>query len=684
LRGAIRHVLFGGNMRRFGSFLAFASCCSLPAFATISFVSSPFAGNDSASWSQLGANGTGLGATFNATSVLANPIVGTLAAAGGEVCVVDAASLCSWPDSGTATSGDFQSGDSLVWTNNNGPISLAFNAVFDAGLWIQLNEPGTYTVQIQAFHNLTSLGIGTSVSDGSGDPVFAGIVDSLQEVTRITLSITACGSCLNMGDFAIDRLSLLEPSAGVPEPSSWLLIATGILGIGLLNRKNLKRSTSKMKPAAIAMVVVATIVVPSAFGQDDGPTPIPFGTQLTVLSDPSRDLTAANANSSTASIGLVGPPALPIWTHNFTSNIPGDAAGPYFISMVGSGSPFNRALFPSSVNIVLVPLILNFNYGGATGTITFDPTAADDGCLGAGNTALSLTQASPIFNPIYTFTMNGVVTGTNTTYMDAFNRAQFWSLVSRGGSSFSLGFNVTTAAAQTVNLAAANVNGSNAAVFNLSGTQCGTNAGSTNRHATIGVVNINTLDPSILRGIIASLGLNASQLPFFVIYNSVMSIGPAFVGTGLGSCCVLGFHESFTGSVANPGQTYSISEFEGRLNTVFSGVGDVSVMAHEVGEWMADPSGSNATPRWGNIGQVGTCPTSSTGGQTNLEVGDPLSGVSPPVTAANASIPFTFHMQELAFASWFYSSPSLGSGGKYSSNGTFGGTAKACPPGGTN
>lgn len=107
-------------------------------------------------------------------------------------------------------------------------------------------------------------------------------------------------------------------------------------------------------------------------------------------------------------------------------------------------------------------------------------------------------------------------------------------------------------------------------------------------------------------------------------------------------------------------------------------------MAHEVGEWVADPSGNNPTPRWGNIGQVGTCPTSSSGGQTNLEVGDPLSGNSAPVTATDATIPFTFHMQELTFFNWFYSSPSLGAGAKYSSNGTFSGTAKACPPGGTN
>jgi hypothetical protein len=43
-------------------------------------------------------------------------------------------------------------------------------------------------------------------------------------------------------------------------------------------------------------------------------------------------------------------------------------------------------------------------------------------------------------------------------------------------------------------------------------------------------------------------------------------------------------------------------------------------------------------------------------------------------------------LQELAFFSWYFNAhttPSLGEGGKFSSNGTFGGPSKTCPPGGT-
>jgi hypothetical protein len=172
----------------------------------------------------------------------------------------------------------------------------------------------------------------------------------------------------------------------------------------------------------------------------------------------------------------------------------------------------------------------------------------------------------------------------------------------------------------------------------------------------------------MLQSYISSHGLNASQFPFFLMYNSALSDGAA---NNVNNCCILGYHNA----LGNPGQTYGIAGFEGRNQTVFNGVADIASATHEVNEWTNDPSGSNATPAWGNIGQVSGC-------QSNLEVGDPLSGsLMPNVTMPNG---FTYHLQELAFYSWFYGGTSLGAGGKFSSNGTFGGAAKLCPPGGTN
>ena len=61
--------------------------------------------------------------------------------------------------------------------------------------------------------------------------------------------------------------------------------------------------------------------------------------------------------------------------------------------------------------------------------------------------------------------------------------------------------------------------------------------------------------------------------------------------------------------------------------------------------------------------------------QANLEVGDPLSGTIFPVTSGT----FTYHLQELAFFSWFYrQSPSIGLNGAYSDQDHFKTPAAAC------
>jgi hypothetical protein len=134
----------------------------------------------------------------------------------------------------------------------------------------------------------------------------------------------------------------------------------------------------------------------------------------------------------------------------------------------------------------------------------------------------------------------------------------------------------------------------------------------------------------------------------------------------------------------------------GNLNT--------SVIAHELGEAIFDPTGNNLTPTWGGLGQdYGNCP--SGGGQNNLEVGDPL---SPGYTAVanehlvNPSTPenpstdsnewviagtgsysgVKWYLQELTMFSWFFGGTNLGIPGYYSNNGTFQGDAVLCTSGG--
>jgi hypothetical protein len=86
-------------------------------------------------------------------------------------------------------------------------------------------------------------------------------------------------------------------------------------------------------------------------------------------------------------------------------------------------------------------------------------------------------------------------------------------------------------------------------------------------------------------------------------------------------------------------------------------------MSHEIAEWMDDPAGNNPTPSWGNIGQVSGC-------QANLEVGDPLSGTLNQIYMSSNG--YTYHVQDLAFTSWFYRQKnSTGVNGWYSLFGTF-------------
>lgn len=80
----------------------------------------------------------------------------------------------------------------------------------------------------------------------------------------------------------------------------------------------------------------------------------------------------------------------------------------------------------------------------------------------------------------------------------------------------------------------------------------------------------------------------------------------------LTNCCILGYH----GALGFPTQTYSPVDYD--TTGIFTRTTNVSVLSHEVAEWMDDPLGTNPTPLWGHTGQVNGC-------QGNLENGDPHS-----------------------------------------------------------
>ena len=324
---------------------------------------------------------------------------------------------------------------------------------------------------------------------------------------------------------------------------------------------------------------------------------------------------------------------IPMWNYSVTSPLDGHV---YTGSMVGRSAFFNGAR-TTNVSTFIVPLIVHMPDGGV-----FDPTVTDANCS-PGGTPLNLTQNSPMLVPV-AFTMNGVGVGT-AQYVDAYQRANFWSKVSvTDGHYHTVLSPVTTLAAVTVTVPAGKGATFSTAAFG------GCNP--------IGVMTFSWFDGFVNGTLLPALvaqGVGPTNFPVFLMKDTVMSTGnsPTFPG----GCCILGYHEA-TGF---PTQTFSPVDFD--TTGIFTGTSNVSVFSHEVGEWMDDPLGNNPTPLWGHVGQVGGC-------QSNLENGDPLSGkLFPAVVAPNGK---SYQMQELAFFSWFFrQAPSLGTGGKFSNNGTF-------------
>ncbi len=341
---------------------------------------------------------------------------------------------------------------------------------------------------------------------------------------------------------------------------------------------------------------------------------------------------------------------IPLWSY---STVAQDGKT-YTGTMVGR-SPFAHGHRITTIPTYLVPVIFTFQDSGDV----FDPTVYD-GCAPVNESVITMIKNSPLIGTP-NFTLNGVNVGV-AQYLDAFQRASFWSKV--GGTPYHTTFstNPTVLAAVSVSVPAAH--GQTVSYLQFNGCQ------------DIGLLDYNwwnTEVQTVIMPQLAAEGVGPANFPQF-IFDSVAE----YLNGDVNQCCALGYHDSYSnGGVF---QSYSVNEFD--TSGAFGG--DTSTMSHEIAEWMDDPTGANPTPAWGAEGQVtaGNC-------QNNLEVGDPLSPGYPtpsnPIKVTNTSTGMTYTLQELAFYSWFLGSkPSLGAGGLYSDNGTFKGYAKACPSGGTN
>ena len=383
---------------------------------------------------------------------------------------------------------------------------------------------------------------------------------------------------------------------------------------------------------SLALVGVAALGLATAVNaQQFTLSPVTGSANVDAVITSGQSLVGGGIQSSLQTIGTGLP------TFNYTTVAAQD--GLTYNGVIVGRDPHLRGKIPVTIPAVIIPVRFHFrNAANTADSFVFDPDAPD-GCQ-AGLTTTNLVMGSPILNnapaPIFS---NGTNVGA-TQYVDATQRAEFWTLIN--------GANYHTLLAPSLR-PTVDVNVPSG-LWGVNTTHC----------HVFGGVDINAWDSFVQGTLLPFEGVNSSQFPMIIDADVAYTIN--------GGCCALGYHNAY-----GAGQTYSSSDFDtsGFFPPSFD---DTVVLSHEVSEWMNDPFVNNPTPAWGNIGQV-------TGCQGNLETGDPLTPINAAPIFMNG---FNYHVQELTFFSWFYGGASLGTGGKYSSNGTFGGDAKLCPPGGTN
>lgn len=282
-------------------------------------------------------------------------------------------------------------------------------------------------------------------------------------------------------------------------------------------------------------------------------------------------------------------PTIPNWSGTVSGN-------PF--TMVGTDPSVTNTTTTVTAYLVPIRFIINPTPGGI-----FDPSHV----LPNGKTVIQNTADSPIFNAGVDFVQGGTDIG-NTQYLDAFQRANFWSDV-LVNTNYHVLLNLVVLPEVSIVVPASS--GKISTVFGV----------------RVALVDINFFDAK-WQSIISSNGtITPNSFPIAITYDSYLTQG--------GGCCIGGYHSAF-GSASAP-QTYAHFTYIDKAG-VFAQ--DVAALSHEVGEWMDDPFIDN----------------SGCGGL--LEDGDPLEN-----GPNNGAFPytlngFTYNLQDLTFLQYFGQSPS--------------------------
>ena len=174
--------------------------------------------NETLDWSVLGPQSTSVASPFPVPASGGTQVTGSLPSGSFQRI-----------DQGNNWSGNFASGEPLLWNSGNGSMQFSFsNALRGGGAQIQSNSYGSFTAVIEAFNSGgTSLGsfirAGDSTGAADGSAIFIGVLSDQADIAKITFSLSGAS------DFAINKLSLNITATAIPTPA----LLPGLIGLGV-------------------------------------------------------------------------------------------------------------------------------------------------------------------------------------------------------------------------------------------------------------------------------------------------------------------------------------------------------------------------------------------------------------------------------------------------------------------
>jgi hypothetical protein len=371
---------------------------------------------------------------------------------------------------------------------------------------------------------------------------------------------------------------------------------------------------------------------------------------------------------------------IPMWLSSDTSN-----SVVYNFAMVGK-DPSVKGSAGTTIDTKIVPL----RFTSASPALTFDPEN-NDSCSPKRTPALNMVQQSPVFKAGNTPYLKTIGTAQ---FVSLFQRANFWTYTQPTAASPS--YEVTLSQVltnseenvkHTISIIGAIPAPPDTNPANLTTPPYSIN-GVVQTDSTwcdpLAIIDVNELDTLLQTQIIPALkgpGVTPTTLPIFLLSNVAMSYTVLFtspvdasLNTSTTYCCILGYHNAYpsasTGATAGKLQTYIVANYDTTSGTAngktysgaFPAAPDLVALANMIAGWMDNPTTLNTTPAWS-----GTI-NGSTGNQNTLEVAYPpaVGGGLATFTMPNKTV---YHVQNLAFKSWFYcdqGSANSGFGGSYS------------------